>query len=96
MEKERKTERVVLMKKYRIILTKKGYIHWSESKSHSEIMYKYHVRGKDNKDWVRVSLYLHKGEWKAKAKFINIVELPEWLERQYGYYMRLVKNTIIK
>ena len=77
------------MKKYRIILTKEGGIYISHKYSHESLIDKYQVHGRDWHDWVRIVISAE-GKIQVKGKH----DMPEWLEREYGYYMRKVKEYL--
>lgn len=77
------------MKKYRIILTKTGKIYFTDSYSHESLINSYKISGRDWHDWVRIVLDAE-GNFQVKGNH----EMPEWLERQYGYFKGLVKRRL--
>jgi len=81
------------MKKYRIILTKNGEVYINHKYTHESIVDSHKVQGRDWHDWVRVVI---DGEGKLQMKGETFVTKPEWLERQYAYYMNLVKDELKK
>jgi len=69
------------MRKLRIILTKDGEVYATEHYSHETLISEHRIRGRDWRDYVRVVL---DAEGNIAVKGHERLELPEWLERQYG------------
>lgn len=79
------------MRKYRIILTKKGEIYITSDYSHDILIDNNKVTGRDWYDWVRIVIDTD-GNFRVREKH----DMPEWLERQYGYFKDKIKQEVLK
>jgi len=75
------------MKKFNCILTKNGDVYIFKKHQHEELIIKYKIKGKEWKDWVRLIVSYQKQKWIPRVKIHFNENYPEWLERQYGYFM---------
>lgn len=79
------------MRKYRIILTKKGQVYITSDYSHDSLIDNNKVIGRDWHDWVRIVID-GDGHFCVRGKH----DMPEWLERQYGYFKEIVRHEVLK